>query len=169
MSLEQTALLAEIIGGVALVISVIYLAYEVRSNTKVVKANAGRDTQQQWSAFNIMLSHHPARAEFVRSFDPEVAITNFDKDDLECVSLLGRALLQQFETESFQHQAGLLETEIYENLRNWLANVLKLPFWREWWANEREQGIYTQTFLNSLDTAKSVPVSPGTIVDAGNN
>ncbi len=164
MTLEQAALLAEIVGVAALVISVIYLAYEVRSNTKTTKANAGWDTQHHWANFSTMLSQHPARAGFARSFDPSADITEFNEDDLLRVSLLGRTMILQFETELFQHQAGLLETEIWESQRNWLANFLELPFWQVWWEGEREQGFYTQTFMENLDAAKSVPVSPGTMV-----
>ena len=38
MKLEKLALLAEIVGGVGIVISVLYLAYEISQNTANIKA-----------------------------------------------------------------------------------------------------------------------------------
>ena len=167
MSLEQTAFLAEIIGGAALVISVIYLAFEVRSNTNVVKANAGWETQRQWSAFSLMMSQHPMCAEFARSFEPGVSFADFEEDDRLKIGFLARGVMQQFEAEMFQHQAGILDTKIWSTQRNTIANLLRLPFWKVWWENERTQGLYTKEFMESLEAFEPMPVRFGKL--AGDN
>ncbi len=110
------------------------------------------------------MSQNPVRAEFARSFEPDVSVADFDEDDRLKIGFLGRGIMQQFEAEMFQHQAGLLDTEVWNNQRNYIANVLRLPFWKAWWENERAEGMYTQEFLKSLDAFKAMPIKFGNIV-----
>ena len=69
-------------------------------------------------------------------------------------------MLQRFESELFQYQAGLLEIEIWEAHRTWCAGFLTLPVIAEWWTKERLQPIYTQSFIKSIETVKAGELTP---------
>ena len=64
MPWDAIATIAESIGAVGVIASVLYLAYEVRSNTKVLRADSSKDAARGWSDFNQMLSSHPSRHVF---------------------------------------------------------------------------------------------------------
>jgi len=78
-----------------------------------------------------MLSQHPAFPDFARSLNPKTSIAEFEEANLQRIFMIGRSLLQQFETELFLHNAGLLGAGIWEPHRNWAANFVKVPIWRK--------------------------------------
>ena len=52
MGLNQLANLGEAISGFAVIGSVIFLAYELRASTKILKASKAAQSSEQWASFN---------------------------------------------------------------------------------------------------------------------
>ncbi|MGB5542636.1 MAG: hypothetical protein WBO15_04495, partial [Gammaproteobacteria bacterium] len=52
MDWNTAASIAEVVSGVAVIVSLVYLAMEVRNNTKALKASAGFDASLQMSQLN---------------------------------------------------------------------------------------------------------------------
>jgi hypothetical protein len=51
MTLEQLGSLGEIIGAIAVVASLVALAFQMRQNTKAIHAQAARDAEAIWGTF----------------------------------------------------------------------------------------------------------------------
>ncbi len=160
MSWEAITGIAEIAGAVAVVVSLLYLAYQIRTNTKVLKANSAKETQLQWAVVNETLWQSPDRMVIARAFDPKATVSDFSEEENQIVFWFARAMLQRFESELFQYQAGLLDKEIWEAHRIWCAGFLTLPVLSEWWRNERLQPVYTQSFIQSIETANAEELTP---------
>jgi hypothetical protein len=152
MSWEVASGIAEIVGALAVVVSLLYLAYEVRANTRVLTANSGKDAQIQWAIVNEALWQSPHHMVIANALDPEASSTDFSPEDHQRVFWFARVMLQRFESELFQYQAGLWDEEIWEAHRTWAAGFLTLPVFRDWWAKERMQPLYTQSFINSIES-----------------
>ena len=67
MSWEVASGTAEIVGALAVVISLLYLAHEVRANTKVLTANSGKDAQIQWAIVNEAVPPSHGHCKGIRS------------------------------------------------------------------------------------------------------
>ncbi len=160
MTWEAISGTAEIIGASAVVVSLLYLAYQVRTNTKVLKANAAKETQLQWAIVNETLWQSPDRMVIARAFDPEASFGDFSQEEKQMVFWFARAMLQRFESEMFQFQAQLLEKEIWEAHRKWCAGFLTLPVFAEWWKSERIQPVYTRSFIESIESADMGEFTP---------
>ena len=152
MSWEVASGIAEIVGALAVVVSLLYLAYEVRANTRVLTANSGKDAQIQWAIVNEALWQSPHHMVIANALDPEASSTDFSPEDHQRVFWFARVMLQRFESELFQYQAGLWDEEIWKAHRTWAAGFLTLPVFRDWWAKERMQPLYTQSFINSIES-----------------
>ena len=61
MNWDATGAIAESLGAIGVILSVLYLAYEVRANTKTMRADAGTRAQMDWSNYNMTISKHPDR------------------------------------------------------------------------------------------------------------
>ena len=56
MNLDQLALLGEAIGGLAVVLTLLYLAFETRRNNAILVASATSDAYLKWTEFNDHIS-----------------------------------------------------------------------------------------------------------------
>ena len=114
MSWEALGSIAEIVGAVAVVISLLYVAFEIRSNTNTLKANTSKDASRSWSEFNLWMAAHPERMVFARAFSPDETIENFDASERQLLWLALRAFAQKVESEFYEYQAGLLHPDVWQ-------------------------------------------------------
>ena len=73
--------MAEVVGAIAVGLSLLYLAYEIRTNTKVLKANSAKETQLQWAVVNETLWQSPDRMVIARAFDPQESTAAFSVEE----------------------------------------------------------------------------------------
>jgi hypothetical protein len=161
MTLTDFANIGEAIGGLAVIATLIYLIFEVRDNTRILKANATTAAFIGWSEFNVMLSKHPNLAVIMRAFDPKESYENFEIDDLATLDTIGRAMLQRFTAGSFQYNAGIRDPETHVQEITYCKSFLSLPFWHAWWEIEKRNPIYAKLFLSEIESAPYVPVNIG--------
>jgi hypothetical protein len=69
-------------------------------------------------------------------------------------TLLQRALFQKLEGLYFLHKYGNLDKTIWEARLSWAAGAVKLPFYRQWWAFEKTQNIWSAEFIAVIETAR---------------
>jgi hypothetical protein len=104
---EAIAAASEFVGVIAVVISLVYVAHEVRSNTKALQASAGFDSTQGMALLNEGLVHavlgdakyqQGAESRFLqviaKVYDPEGSIKEMTLSDQAVVGLLSRAVFQ---------------------------------------------------------------------------
>ena len=165
-ALEDYNYLSQIAASIAVVISVLVLARQVRENTIALKVNANKDASLGWSEFNAMLSQHRDHVAFSKTFSPSAALADFSDAEQQSLFYLGRAMMQRFESEYFQISAGIMNAEEWQAHRRWCASFLRYPVWATWWNNESKQILYTQSFLDNIASAEIIPVTAGGIIRA---
>jgi hypothetical protein len=161
MNLQDLASIAEIVGGFAVLATLVYLVIELRDNTRVLKATATNDTTLIWSEWNTMMSQHPDRVLFARSMDPKESLENFDPTEQVTLDFLGRGVLQKWAAGFYQYEAGILDAEQWDNWISWCHSMLALPVWAAWWSDERKAPVHSQRFLAAVDSAHVVKLNIG--------
>jgi hypothetical protein len=61
MNWDALGSMAELLGAVGVIISLVYLASQVKTNTTTIRASAAKDVYMDWSEFNFELSRHPEK------------------------------------------------------------------------------------------------------------
>ena len=137
MTLEQLANLGELIGGLAVVASLIYLAIQVRQNTANVRSATLAANTDIWAS---MLAQF-AQPEFNEAY----ILGSSGKPDLKPHQLLqfyliSRAIFVAFENQHYQFLKGTLDEEIYLGYERSTRNqILSLPGFQAYWhANSEE-------------------------------
>lgn len=142
MSLDQGALLAEIIGAVAVVASLIYLAVELRRQSKLNRLASGNDLAAQWSG--LMISMHDS-AELTEIWLKGTR----DFESLDPVSKLrfgaffGR-FLRNSDALYFRVLDKTLDPTIWRGIERTIRDLLCLPGSQAWW--ETRKHWYTDDF-----------------------
>jgi hypothetical protein len=110
MNWEIAAAVAEIIGAVAVVVTLLYVARELRHNSRSLAVTALRDTTSNWHAWSNMLATSGDLAEIV-------ARGNRDPADLgESEALRYGAFVQSFFDNVESYRELVVEHKIEKNL-----------------------------------------------------
>ena len=131
MTLEQLAFMAEIVGAVAVVTSLIYLAIQIKNEGRLRRLSAANELASQWSA--LMTSIHDS-AEL--SGILLRGLQNFD--DLDVVSkfrfsaYFGR-YLRNSEGLYLHALDGTLDPTIWRGIERSIADLIAFPGAQSWW------------------------------------
>ena len=151
MNWDAIGALGELVGAGAVVISIIYLAIQVRQNTDSNKTLATQNLVKQNSDLVKDYGGDPARCELVQrgmlqGFD---ALTPDERFRFNCNLL---AIYNQFELAFHQHREGKLDSVIWEKF------AYEIPIWistkggQAWY--EQDKGRYSAAF--NAEIAKRV-------------
>ena len=166
MTLADLGNLGDFIGGIAVVVTLVYLAVQVAQNNRLLRANTESVRAASWTAIserlvgvNQSLVGDPSLAEiFVREMSAPGSISGADRvrfDTLLQSMFIGLENVLKLGTN------GSIDPEDWEpwsqHLRNWLRN----PAVRAWW--ERQRSPYSNAFRARvealLDETKRPPAA----------
>ena len=172
MNWEAMGVIAEVAGAVAVIVSLVYLAIQVSSNTRALRATASFDTTHSWATTNEMLvgaivgeSDFQAGREsrFVEAaakfYDPDTQPGDMSNTEIVSMSLLHRSLFQRLEGQYFQYKHGYVEHQIWIARRDWARSLVALPMVRVWWDEEMLSSIYSSEFVSVISEAPTAEVS----------
>ena len=111
LSLERFALIAEIVGGFAVIVSVIYLAYEVRQNTAATRSLTHHEIFDSTLDVNQSIANDADLADiFARSRTGYVELNEAEKFRLFLTFV---NYFNMWDAAYTNHQNGLLETDAW--------------------------------------------------------
>jgi hypothetical protein len=153
MKLEKVALLAEIIGGVAIVLSLIYVGYQINQNTQQMRLEAfGATVTEQNNLFR-MIAADEALADLIRRAELDPDSLN-DTEKIQIYYFI-RAFLWVTEADFSAMENGLID-DYREPLADFWGRQMSIPVYREYWVENRwmsSPGV--REFMDSL--AESAP------------
>jgi hypothetical protein len=132
LTFEDLGNLGDLLGGLGVVATLIYLAMQIRHNTESVRGAAELDAARMRMDWHIVAASHPELADlWERCFrDPSVMTPQEVSRFLWYIS----AYFHLLEGFWFQHKRGLLEEDAFlpirVAIRGLLSNSLILEFWR---------------------------------------
>ena len=127
MSWEAAGAIGEVIGALAVVISLVYLAMQIRQNAKMTKASIKHNLSSQSQVSSQAWALH---AESVMRV---VEDNNPSSADWFCARQLTQANFRSYENYLYQYDLGLLEDSEWEGIKSTMRKQLAVPATREWW------------------------------------
>lgn len=139
VSLNDLGNLGSFFGGIAVVVSLIYLAVQVRRNTLSIQASTIQSATQAATEIMEIMAREPdlLRLVYAGTHDYE-ALSDFDRYRFATVMGL---MLYRFENLVEQTQRGLLPPDSWEGPRNRLKGTFALPGTLAWW--ERGKNVFS--------------------------
>ena len=151
MDWDAVGAISEIIGAIAIVITLIYLAVQIRQNTASVRA-AG---YQEWLAANLELNTAFENQALSRLF----VLGNADSSNLNDESFISFAMwnlgvMQMAQATNYLYRSGSLDRELWEAEMNRAAGILAFPGVRQWWEAGGKTQL-TRSFVKQLESTQS--------------
>lgn len=162
MNWDAIGAVGEVIGAVAVVVSILYLALQINSNTKATRAAASFDATHSWAELNETLATQWSSEErrlLRKSFEPTTQWDDISEDDRTGLILMMRSGFQKLEGQYFLYQYGLLKKKQWEPRAFWAKGVVQLPFYRTFWENEIDQFVYSHEFVEAINNQAGIEIS----------
>ncbi len=134
MTLEDIANIGELIGGIGVLVSLIYLSIQVRQNTLAQRAESRLAATRSWTEWYVLGAQDP---EIVRimsdGFLNPYELSSADRGRF--LWIFG-TIASKIEEMYSQHKAGLIEDSLWNKYRGVLATQLNNPVAKEWWDSQ---------------------------------
>jgi hypothetical protein len=148
---EAASAVAEWTGVILVVVSLGYLAVQIRQNTRTVRASTELDTGRQWSEFHARIAHSPDMADiWDKGLTDAENLTEHEKRRF--IWLVAEYL---FLVESLyrQWQLGFLGLDGWNQHLSNVAGLLLHPLIESWWKSG--VSLYSPEFRVAIDDARS--------------
>ncbi len=164
MSIQDWGAVGEIVGGIAVVISLVYVALQLRTNTKTLKANAAWDSEVTYANANLDVARDPDYALlFNRASRAESKPEEFTDTEAAQLYFGVRSALQIAQAQWWLWRSGILPNELWDYRRRWARLFVEAPVLNPIWQAELEQHIFSEQFVQDILTAErhgELSVSP---------
>ena len=150
MTLDQFANIGEIIGSVAVIISIVYLAIQIRTNTEAERTSTYQAVVSDFGALNNTMASTPELSHmFVEAMEDYHQLSS---DEKARISQLFFQCFHYFENMFYQHRKGYLDEEVWTGWKRLMLTYYARPGFQTWWEHRRD--VYSESFACFLETEK---------------
>ena len=132
MNWDAVSAIAEVIGLIAIVVSLIYVSIQIRQNTMMMRSSAKQSLTDATQGLIYKAMDHST--EWVKLISGDEPAT---PEEEARMSLLVRAMLRGFESQCYQYDAGLLEDAEWTALKQAIRDICGLPGVNRYWQTLR--------------------------------
>ena len=150
MTLDQLANIGEIIGSIAVIVSIVYLAIQIRTNTEAERTGTYQAIVSDFGALNNTMASTPELSHlFVQAMESYHPLS---ADEKARISQLFFQCFRFFENMFYQNQKGYLDEEVWTGWKRLMLTYYSRPGFQTWWEHRRD--VYSESFALFLESEK---------------
>ena len=150
MTLPELAAIGEIVSSVAVIISLVYLAIQIRQNTEAERTSTYQSIVSDFGALNNNMASTPELSDmFVRGLED---FNQFNPSERARISQAFFQCFRYFENMFYQHHRGYLDEEIWVGWKRLILTYYSRPGFQTWW--EFRKDVYSEPFVKFLASEK---------------
>ena len=131
MDWDALGAIGELAGAIGVIVSLVYLGSQIKSQNSESKAAAVESMTAQWNAF---MSDMATNTELARIWEAGLrSIDELEPTEFVQLSTHFNRIFRIYESMFRQHQAGRLDDELWEGLNSSMADFSKSPGVSAWW------------------------------------
>lgn len=147
MNIMELGAIGELVGGVAVIASLIYVGLQVRRNTLALRANAAQGFADSINGALLLAAGggEPTRAWRLASEDP----LSLSDDERICADFMCIAAFQCYDSALLQAKLGSLDDDtrdmVYRRIQAWF----EFEYYRDWWT--RNQWEFSEPLMRFVE------------------
>jgi hypothetical protein len=147
VTLQDLGSIGEVLGALGVIISLIYLAVQIRQNTRSLRASSRQAVLDGQSNFATLLLHNDNMARVYRVGIEDIGkLTDDERVQLDALLV---TMFRSFQNLYFEHESSTVEQGIWDGFHRNMLWHMKRPGVREWW--ETRKVLYSPAFSAFLD------------------
>jgi hypothetical protein len=166
MSLEDLGNVGEFVAAIAVVVSLLYLAVQIRQNTRAVRSSVFSELQSEIRQNSFALASNEDLARIWRQANEDFESLTAD----ERIRFFSHAMSQfsMYENVYFQHRNSMIEDEISEGWCSGMRFFLSRPAFKAYWANMSL--VYSRSFQSFIEreqvrAEREIACQQGDVID----
>jgi hypothetical protein len=165
MNLERYALIAEIVGGLAVIVGLVFVGLELRQNTIVQRVTATQTLVVDYeNAVDLLTKDNESACIYVRGNN---GLSNLSGIERYRYFVMWFHLLRAAEQLHYYSLEGMVDARIWRGFQRQLDEVIRYPGVKEYWQLRRDwYSDEFQNFIDSIYSNKPV-VEPVVLSDEG--
>jgi len=147
MNWDAIGAIAESVGALGVIVSLIYLALQVRQNTKQVRLSRVQETSSTLQDGFAVL-YHPGNPQiwYKGHYNPD----ELDEQDAHTFRLFMERALYNLQNVVYQHEHGLIDEDVFESTISQMRELLiDTPGGSRFWQGRRH--MYTESMRAALE------------------
>ena len=147
MSWDALGAISEFVGAIAVVVTLVYLAIQVRQNTSALRSTATQGAHDQTAALYDLVSSDATLADiFVRGMTSPDELTSIETAQFFSLSM---AFMFRYQNWYLQTRSGLIEKELLESWSRVLRQLSGTPGYQRFW--QQRAHIFADDFVRYLE------------------
>jgi len=135
MTLLEWGALGELIGGIAIIVSLIYVGIQVKDNAGAVRSAAANDANVATQSWYMQIGSDRQTSELVyEALTSEVALSN--QEEFQFLMMMHGSILA-FQNSYLLAEEGTIDFELRESATTAISGVKDLPGFRRYWRQRR--------------------------------
>ena len=156
MNWDAIGSIGEVIGALAVVATLIYLAHQTRMNTKAVLAASSSQSTLGFAEFDERIAHDQELRTVIRK-SLQSDLTQFSESEWDCFQFFARAQVGRMQNAFLQSEFGFYQNQLADVQLNFMRSLLEYPAWQAFWEND--EGVWTEDFV--ADVSRREPAKIG--------
>jgi len=150
MTLNELGTIGEIISSIGVIVSLVYLAVQIRKNTETERTSTYQSVVSDFGSLNrTMASNAELSCLYVKAMEK---FGDLDSDEKARVSQLFFATFHYFENMYYQYRKGYLEEDVWCGWKRLMLTYYASPGFQTWWSVRRV--VFSESFGEFLDTSE---------------
>lgn len=153
MTLEDINYIAQTVGVVAILASLVFVAIQTRQNGRTMRAQAAWDAQNSFVEINDMLAGGgPISEASFKAFTGPDTLTPYER---YLMHRLFRGVLQRAEAQYALYANGILDAEVWRLRRGYIKSLFNYPLFVEVWQADKANSMFTRAFIAEMEQAEA--------------
>ena len=148
MDLKKSALVAEILGGIGIIVSILYLGFEISENNKNTRTSNHLALQELTGQINNLLIENPAFAEIVFKGADDLGSLS-DVEHMQFYAFADRSF-NVWETAFLMNSDGTLPAGTWELWNRGYCDPMNLPGYHALW-NDGMNRVFRVDFIDVVN------------------
>lgn len=162
MNWDAIGAISELVGAIGVVVTMVYLAFEVRRNTKAIRLDTGHDVTEEIRSIYALMAENNDLADILRraAIDAE-GIHGTDKVRWYALNM---NFLRAVENARIQWIEQSLDSRQWSGFKRQTMDYTRLPGFRDFWSNRQhwfstdfQQFMEAEIFMAEIDAAIPMP------------
>ena len=149
MDIQTLGSLGEFVGSIAVLITVLYLAVQIRQTGKATRQRSHSDILSRRQQLLRLITED---RDFIELWSKGSAREELDSIDAQRFTTFALSLMSHLQDVYIQYQAGLITREVWEAEQTVVATTLTQPGFRDWWAHGKQ--FFTPSFIEMVESIR---------------
>jgi hypothetical protein len=145
MNWDAIGAIAELLGAVGVIASLVYLATQIRHSREQMRAVNAQQFQAQVSSTAQAMVRDGELARLVLRGNQ--SLDQLEEDERLRFGLYIYGILTEYESAYYQYRVGLLDLDRWQQNRSQLRSIFRPPGITSWWADEMDASNFSPEFV----------------------